>query len=102
MTIKKQGKKQLEIVWKDGHVSIYSFRYLRQRCCCAGCVEEWTGKPILQPEGVALDLEGLSVMPIGNYALGFSFSDHHDTGIYNFEHLRKICPCQQCRSGEEE
>lgn len=97
VTIKKRGNKGLEIGWSDGHVSAYSFRYLRQHCCCAACIEEWSGKPILQAEAVALDLEGTRVAPVGNYALGFSFSDHHDTGIYNFEHLRKICPCEICR-----
>jgi DUF971 family protein len=100
VSIKKRGGKQLEIGWDDGHVSLYSFRYLRQRCSCAACVEEWSGKAILQAESVALDLEGLKVSPVGNYALVFSFSDHHDTGIYNFEHLRAICPCETCRPKE--
>ncbi len=97
VAIKKKGSKTLEIAWDDGHVSRYSFRLLRQQCSCAACVEEWTGRALLDRDSVALDLEGWKVTPVGNYALGFSFSDRHDTGIYHFDHLRAICPCEVCR-----
>jgi DUF971 family protein len=36
------------------------------------------------------------VAPVGNYALQFVWSDGHETGIYTFEYLRKLCPCSQC------
>jgi DUF971 family protein len=97
VAIKKKGNHSLEIKWEDGHVSLYSFRYLRQNCSCAGCVEEWTGKKILEKEAVPLDLLGIKVETTGNYALSFAFSDHHDTGIYHFDHLRGICPCAMCK-----
>jgi ATP-binding protein involved in chromosome partitioning len=28
---------------------------------------------------------------VGNYALAFYWSDGHSTGIYSYEHLRKLC-----------
>jgi DUF971 family protein len=37
---------------------------------------------------------------VGNYALHFSFSDHHDTGIYPFTLLRAFCPCG-CKGNTE-
>ncbi len=37
-----------------------------------------------------------SAQAMGNYALQISFSDGHATGIYSFEHLREICPCEAC------
>lgn len=98
-TIKKQGNKTLLITWEDGHVSQYSFRYLRQHCPCAACNDEWSRAKILKPDSVPLDLEGLKVEPVGGYALSFSFSDHHATGIYHFNHLREICPCPVCKKG---
>jgi len=101
IAIKKKGNRSLQITWEDGHVSLYTFRYLRQNCSCAACVEEWTGTKLLDPESVALDLTGLKAELTGNYALSFSFSDHHDTGIYHFDHLRKICPCLLCEKKEE-
>jgi len=97
VAVKKKGNQSLQVTWEDGHVSLYSFRYLRQNCSCAGCVEEWTGRKLIDPEGIPLDLAGLRVEATGNYALSFAFSDHHDTGIYHFDHLRKICPCALCK-----
>jgi len=37
-----------------------------------------------------------SANAVGNYAIQILFSDGHTTGIYSFEHLREICPCEQC------
>jgi DUF971 family protein len=33
---------------------------------------------------------------VGNYALQIDFSDGHTTGIYSYDYLRTICPCQEC------
>jgi len=96
-SIRKQGGKALTITWEDGHVSRYSARYLRQRCSCAACVQEWTGASLLDIDSVPLDLQCFKVEATGNYALSFSFSDYHNTGIYHFEHLRAICPCESCQ-----
>ena len=99
--LKKQGQEQFKIKWADGHESAYSFRFLRQSCGCAGCRNELTGERILNPEMVPADLKGLKVDLVGNYALHFSFSDHHETGIYPFNVLRTICPCDECLSSTE-
>lgn len=98
-SIRKQGRHSLLITWGDGHESRYSFRYLRQYCPCAGCVDEWTNEKTLDSDGIPLDLEGQKVDPVGTYALSFSFSDNHTTGIYHFNFLREICPCDSCRNG---
>jgi DUF971 family protein len=37
-----------------------------------------------------------AVEPVGNYAIRIQWSDGHGSGIYSFEHLRKICPCDAC------
>ena len=42
-------------------------------------------------------LKMLNVEPVGNYAIRIEWSDGHNTGIYSFDHLRKICPCAECR-----
>jgi DUF971 family protein len=33
---------------------------------------------------------------VGNYALQIDFSDGHTTGIYSYDYLRTICPCDEC------
>ena len=42
------------------------------------------------------DVEIVDWMQIGKYALQFLWSDTHDTGIYPFDFLKKICRCSSC------
>ena len=88
---------RLRIVWKDGHVSEYEPRYLRLNCRCAGCIEEMTGRPLLDPSTVPPDVYPEAINYVGRYALKFRWSDGHDTGIYPFDMLREACPCEACR-----
>jgi DUF971 family protein len=32
---------------------------------------------------------------VGNYAIGFDWSDGHHDGIYAFEYLRDMCPSNE-------
>jgi DUF971 family protein len=96
----------VEITWSDGHVSRYDFPYLREQCPCATCNDEREKKaskkvfpagaggavlPMFKPRVTAK-----SAAAVGNYAIQIQFSDGHATGIYSFEHLREICPCEEC------
>jgi DUF971 family protein len=87
---------RLRIVWADGHVSEYSPRYLRLHCRCASCVDEISGRPRLDPRSVPEDVYPLAIHYVGRYAIRFDWSDGHGTGIYPYELLRKICPCEEC------
>jgi len=89
-------EKRLRIEWADGHVSEYQPRRLRLACPCAECIEEMTGRPLLDSSTVAPDVWPMAVRYVGRYALKFDFSDGHDTGIYTFETLRGLCPCGEC------
>jgi DUF971 family protein len=99
--LKKVGQDQFKIVWDDGHVSLYTLRYLRQNCPCAGCRDEWTGVRTLNLASIPSDIKALRMELVGNYAVHFSFSDHHETGIYSFQALRKLCPCNDCKGQGE-
>jgi DUF971 family protein len=92
---------RLRVRWADEHVSEYEPRYLRLQCRCAGCVNELTGKPILKPEHVPADVYPLRIEYVGRYALRFDWSDLHRTGIYSFELLRRLCPCDRCAAAAE-
>lgn len=91
--IRKKGGGKMLIAWEDGHKSEYTFQWLRQHCPCALCINEITGEKMLDPKSVPERLQGLKAELVGNYALRFDFSDGHNTGIFTFELLRKICPC---------
>lgn len=92
----------IEIQWEEqGHVARYGARMLRLACQCAACVEEMSGRPMLEPDRVPADIRALSVRLVGAYAVHFSWSDGHGTGIYPWERLLAICPCDGCTRGRE-
>jgi DUF971 family protein len=95
----------VDITWSDGHASHYDFHYLRDECPCATCNDEREKKraftsagpasaaalPMFKPKPTAK-----SANAVGNYAIQFTFTDGHATGIYSYDHLRTICPCPAC------
>ena len=87
------GPDQLRIEWQDGHESLYPVREVRLNCRCAKCVEEMTGRPLLNEQDVPADVRPVKIVPVGRYAVQIEWSDGHDTGIYTFENLRALCPC---------
>jgi len=92
----------LLIEWDNaGHQAFYPARDLRLACPCAACVEEASGRPLLDPATVAPDIRPLSVALVGAYGLRAQWSDGHGTGIYTFERLLAACPCESCRSRRE-
>jgi DUF971 family protein len=80
-----------------GHEGFYPARLLRLACPCAECVEEFTGRPLLDPGRVPEDVRPVSLALVGAYGLRVHWSDGHHTGIYTFESLRRACPCDRCR-----
>ena len=89
------------IEWSDGHVSRYPHRELRIQCACASCVEEMTGRKLLDVLSVPGDVFAVDYLPVGRYALQFAWSDGHSTGIYPFTMLRRICPCGEDHLSEQ-
>ncbi len=83
-------ERSLKVAWDDGAVTETPFRTLRLECPCAGCIEEWSGKRMLDPATVPEGVRPLKVEPVGNYAVSFLWSDGHTTGIYSWPTLRAI------------
>ena len=95
ITIKRIGKDSVDVLWSDGHRSVYPNRYLRDNCPCAGCRE---GKPgrLLPVLGTPGELYPVQIGVVGRYAINIAWSDRHDAGIYSYTTLRALCPCLQC------
>lgn len=97
----------MDIEWGDGHVSHYSFVYLRDACPCAMCEEERgktgrrPGEPAVTPPGQLVifkpTAKPVSAEGVGKYAIKFSWNDNHDLGIYSWKFLREVCPCEECK-----
>lgn len=92
----------LHIDWHDGHSSDYPLDALREACPCAVCRggHEFMG-PEHDPDLIELKParthEALDIQLVGSYALQIMWSDGHNAGIYAWEYLRRLCPCDQCR-----
>ena len=80
----------VQIAWDNNQTCTYPYRYLRLQCACAACVEEMTGRPILNVAAVPEDIIAVEYLEVGKYALQFLWTDGHDSGIYPFEKLLRL------------
>ncbi|GEM_PF-94921 len=88
--ISRVNAHDVRVAWRDGHESVYAARELRLACPCALCLEETSGRKLLDPATVAAEVHPTAVNLVGRYAVNFTFSDGHATGIYTFEYLRGL------------
>jgi ATP-binding protein involved in chromosome partitioning len=89
-------RSSITITWDDDHQSVYGARDLRLACRCAACVEEMSGRPLLDPKMVPENVRARAIRVVGQYAIGIDWSDGHTTGLYRFADLRENCPCEAC------
>ena len=94
----------LAVEWSDGHRSAYPYKFLREKCPCATCTDaHGTGAPRTNKvDSSPLPMFQKPLKPekaelMGRYAVNISWSDGHSTGIYSFDYLREICPCEECK-----
>lgn len=100
---------EVEIVWDDGHRSVYPVGYLRDICPCATC-REAAGEPAHKPliSGKETRRKSLPMFKVekytiaemnfvGNYALGVNWQDKHRS-IYPWAMLSAACRCCASRA----
>jgi|SRR5512134_3287972 DUF971 family protein len=85
-----RGDDALVVEWdRLGPPVTWPARALRLACPCAECVEEMTGRPLLDPARVPDDVRPLALALVGAYGLKITWSDGHSTGIYTWDRLRQ-------------
>lgn len=99
--VDKTGGTGVTIEWRDGHQSHWSFRWLRDACPCATCVEarEAEGRAPGVPKAKPATLLPMyqapirpdDVEPVGKYALRFRWNDGHEAGLFSWDYLRNVC-----------
>ena len=80
----------LLVRWDDGRESKFAAKWLRARCPCAECVEEWSGKRVVGDAQVRDDVKPRGMHQVGRYAMQVEWSDGHNSGIYSWEYLLKL------------
>jgi DUF971 family protein len=84
-------QQKLRIVWPDGLVGELPLVPLRAECPCARCVDEITGERIVDVEGIDPHIAIRRLELAGGYALRIVWSDGHDSGLFTWPHLRRLC-----------
>ena len=87
---RRRDPRTLSVLWENGHREDFDVRDLRLACPCAACVEEMSGRALLDPASVRPDVGPRVISSIGNYAITITWNDGHSTGIYSFEHMRAL------------
>ena len=72
------------LVFSDGRELSAKAFDLRAGCPCASCVSEVTGKRLLDVKKIPADINPVDILPLGNYAVGITWSDGHASGIYPY------------------
>ena len=78
----------LEIQYEDGSIFELPSEYLRVYSQSAEAVGHGPGQETLQTGKE--DVTIIDIRPVGNYAIGISFSDGHDSGLYSWDLLYKL------------
>lgn len=87
--------RELELAYPAGENYRLSCEYLRVHSPSAEVKGHGPGQEVLQAgkQNVAIT----TIRPVGNYALQLVFDDGHDTGLYSWDYLYKLCVEQETR-----
>ena len=107
ITVNRENREVL-ITWDDGHESLYPFSLLRHACPCAECRgghANMRAEPdpavFTMPDEDSPATRMASLEAVGAYAITIAWEDGHHYGIYNWEYLRALCTCSDCRAEAE-
>lgn len=78
------------VSWGDGKATRVSYKDLRDACRCAGCIDELTGRKILDRNSIPETIGIKEAEAVGHYGIRFAWTDGHDTGIYTWDRLRAL------------
>lgn len=100
----RKSDRQLFIKWADDHKSVYPLFGLRKNCPCVECrgghSEMGSFDKSLFRVKPTRHFEIEDIRQVGNHAIRIFWSDGHNTGMYQWETLRKLCPCDTCYDNE--
>lgn len=92
-SIEQISDQVISIKWDDETNKIYFADKLRSKCPCATCKDQ-RENPNTNPFKILKanpnNVVFITWEYVGRYAVRFTFSDNHDTGIYTYEYLYEL------------
>jgi len=88
--LRKIDESTFLFVWNDGSEQELRMSDLQRSCSCANCVEEYSGKRLLNPGTIDENVQAHEIRMVGRYGLRVQFSSGCSTGIYSFNMIKKI------------
>ena len=85
-----QQSKVLEIAFDDGTRFELPCEYLRVYSPSAEVRGHGPGQEVLQVGKENVNITAIE--PVGHYAVKLYFNDGHNTGIYTWDYLKRLCP----------
>ncbi len=90
--VTREGSEHVQRIWPAT---------LRRQCKCALCLDEMTGRPLLNPDDVKETIRPLRIERVGNYAVDVDWSDGHKS-LYPFARFIEEWPEEKAAREEEE
>ncbi len=89
--IRLRKNSELFLRWEDGTENIIPPELLRRLCPCASCKTERESQgrnyiPLFNQSQITIS----SLTKVGRYAIAVSWRDGHNTGIYDYTHLKLL------------
>ncbi len=84
-----QASRSLEVAYASGERYQLPCEYLRVYSPSAEVRGHGPGQEVLQTGKRMVGITAIE--PVGNYALQFTFSDGHDSGIYSWGYIQELC-----------
>ena len=92
--VKLNKNDTLFIKWDDDSESSLSLKYLRDECPCASCKGETILLRTYRPPKPQVNTPGRykikNIKSVGDYAIGITWEDGHNTGIYSWNYLQEL------------
>lgn len=88
--IERIGESMVEVAFYGGSHRRFSLSTLQAACPCARCVDEVTGRRVVDLELLDPNVRVGKIEKIGNYGLRFEFSSGCRQGIYTCAHLEGL------------
>ncbi len=87
--------RELELSYADGSSFRLPCEYLRVFSPSAEVQGHGPGQEVLQVGKLNVGIS--AIKPVGNYALQLVFDDGHDSGLYSWDYLHRLCTEQEAR-----